>query len=48
MIEETGCREHSLFLFFLHPKIGVKNSADIAGFTGVNENTLLGWMCQKK
>lgn len=37
-----------IVFLFLHPKIGAKNSADTAAFTGVNENTLLGWVYQKK
>jgi len=38
----------TIVFIFLHPKIGAKNSADTAAFTGVKENTLLGWLYQKK
>jgi hypothetical protein len=47
MTEETGSREQPSFFFFLHPKIGAKNSAETSAFTSANENTLLFWLYQK-
>ena len=38
----------TIIFIFLHPKIGAKNAADTAAFMGVKENTLLGWLYQKK
>jgi hypothetical protein len=38
----------AIVFIFLHLKIGAKNAADTAAFTGVKENTLLGWLYQKK
>jgi hypothetical protein len=38
----------AIIFIYLHPKIGAKNTADTAAFTGVKESTLLGWMYQKR
>ena len=33
---------------FLHPQIGKNNLKNVSLLTGVNENTLLGWLSQAK
>jgi hypothetical protein len=38
----------TIIFIYLHPKIGAKNAADTAAFTGMKESTLLGWMYQKR
>lgn len=47
--DQRNCLQRATLVFiFLHPKIGAKKAADTAAFTGMKENTLLGWLYRKK
>jgi hypothetical protein len=47
--DQRSWKQRATIIFlFLHPQIRNKNSKDVASLTGVNEQTLLGWLSQTK